>query len=246
MRIKKMDKSLSCICVLLIMAMSALMVFPVGKAWGATRDDETESWKSRALKAEDELTKLRATVETYKPKLPQPTPLTLDPKTTALLVLDLSNRCNDPAQVCNQLAPRIKDFLPKTRASKVFTVYTVSAGAKDTPQGKVWDNFGALPDEPVITPDAIDKFFGGGELASLLQKRGIKTVIITGASTNNAVLYTATSAARMYKYNVVIPLDGVIAKNSYESEFPIYQFTVLASGANERFSFTTLRDISFK
>ncbi|MDP2734706.1 MAG: hypothetical protein Q8P12_00705, partial [bacterium] len=71
-------------------------------------------------------------------------------------------------------------------------------------------------------------------------------VIITGASTNNCVLFTATSAAKMYRYNVVIPLDGVIAKGSYESEYPIYQLSIMPSGANSLCSFTTLQGISFK
>lgn len=203
-----------------------------------------DNWQSRALRAEEELTRLRADIEPLRPALPEPIPIILDPKTTALLVLDLSNRCNDPAQVSSRLAPRIKNFLQKTRSARVFTVYTVSAGAKDTLQGRVWDGFSALPDEPVIAPDAIDKFLGG-ELAPLLTGRGIKTVIVTGASTNNAVLFTATSAARMHRLQVVIPLDGVIAKNRYESEYPLYQFTVLPGGVHERFSFTTLEGIAF-
>lgn len=207
--------------------------------------EELESWKSRALKAEDEISRLRTEVEKAKPLKPQPVPVTLDPKTTALLVLDLSNRCKDPAQVCSQLVPRVKDFLTTIRAAKVFTVYTVSAAEKDTPLGKAWDGFGALPDEPVIAPDAFDKFLDS-ELGPMLQARGIKTVIITGASTNNAVLFTATGAARMYKYDVVIPLDGVIAKSSYENEYPIHQLMVMPSGANKRCYFTTLGGISFK
>ena len=207
--------------------------------------EELEVWKNRALKAEDEAARLRAAVVAARPKLPQPAPVTLDAKTTALLVLDLSNRCQDPAQVCSLLVPRVKDFLQKARAAKVFTLYTISANEKGTPHGKVWDGFEALPDEPVLWPDAFDKFLGG-ELSPLLQERGIKTVIITGASTNNCVLFTATSAAKMYKYKVVIPLDGVISKGSYENEYPIYQLSIMPSGASALCSFTTLEGISFQ
>ena len=227
-------RSLSCLFALLLIALS----MPSSPAKGA--NSESDNWKARALKAEEELAKRAAG-----PKLPQPAPISLSAKTTALLVLDLSNRCNDQAQVCKQLVPRIKEFLPKTRAAKVFTVYTVSAGAKDSPQGKVWDGFSVPSDEPVIAPDSIDKFWPG-DLGPMLQKKGIKTVIITGASTNNAVLFTAQAAARNFGLNVVIPLDGVIAKSSYESEYPIYQFSVMPSGASERFSYTTLEGISFK
>ena len=205
----------------------------------------TEDWKSRALKAEEELSRLRNRVENSQPHLPKPEPLILDPRTTALLILDLSNRCNDPEQVCCQLAPRVNVFLQKVRAAKVFTVYTVSANEKDTPHGGVWDGFGARSDEPVLAPNAYDKFHGG-EIDSLLQKRGIKTVIITGASTNNCILFTATGAAKMHGYQVVIPLDGVIAKTSYENEYPLHQLTVMPGGASKLCSFTTLEGISFK
>ncbi len=202
-------------------------------------------WKSRAIKAEEELSQLRAEGEKSKPNLPQPVPVVLDPETTALLVLDLSNRCSNPAQVCSLLVPRIKEFLPKVRAAKVFTVYTIITGEVGTPLGKVWDGFDALPGDPVIAPDAFDKFMGG-ELYAVLQERGIKTVIITGAATNNAVLFTATSAAKVHKYNVVIPYDGVIANGKYESEYPFYQLSVMPGGANTLCSFTTLKGISFR
>ncbi len=205
---------------------------------------EIESWRARALKAEEDLLKCRGEVEKARPKLPQPSPQTLDPKTTALLVLDLTNRCNDPAQVASQIAPRVARFLEKTRAAGVLTVYTIMAGGKDTTQGQVWEKFNRKPDEPVLWPDAYDKF-AGGEIRSLCEERGVKTVIVTGASTNFAVLYTSTTAARSFQYNVVIPVDGVIARTRYEDEYSLYQFTVLP-GAAQRFSFSTLEAISFK
>jgi nicotinamidase-related amidase len=94
----------------------------------------------------------------------------------------------------------------------------------------------------VIAPDATDKFFTG-ELHPLLAERGIRTLVITGASTNQAVLYTASSAARNFNYDVVIPLDGTNAARDYEYEYSIHQFTVV-SFAN-KFRFTTLDMIGF-
>jgi nicotinamidase-related amidase len=70
-------------------------------------------------------------------------------------------------------------------------------------------------------------------------------LIITGSATNNAVLYTATTAARMYRYSIVIPLDGVNTNSRYEQEYAIHQFTVLPSEANKLFQFTHLSMISF-
>src|ERR1043165_6576246 len=122
------------------------------------------------------------------PNRPGAKPVTLDAKTTAVLVLDLNARCHDPKQICNQLTPRLGEFLEKARAASVLIVYSVSAAAKGTPLGEGASPLKRRDNEPIIYPDAFDKFTGG-ELQSLLQSKGIKTVVITGA---------ATTAARMH------------------------------------------------
>jgi nicotinamidase-related amidase len=179
------------------------------------------------------------------PNRPEPKPVALDAKGTAILVLDLNARCHDPKQICNQLTPRLGEFLEKARAASVLIVYSVSAAAKGTPLGEVAAPLKRRDGEPIIYPDAFDKFTGG-ELQSLLKDKGIKTVVITGASTNAAVLYTATTAARMHRYNVVVPMDGMVANTSYEQEYTFHQFTVLPSDAAKQFQFTKLEMVGFK
>jgi nicotinamidase-related amidase len=179
------------------------------------------------------------------PNRPEAKPLTLDGKTTAVLVLDLSTRCHDAKEVCSKLMPILPEFLDKARAAGVPIVYSVSASAKGTPLGEVASALKRRENEPVIYPDGFDKFMGG-ELQTLLKERGIKTVIVTGASTHSAVLYTATTAARMHRYNVVIPLDGAVTTSKYEQEYSMHQFTVLPSNANKQFQFTNLALITFK
>jgi nicotinamidase-related amidase len=84
-----------------------------------------------------------------------------------------------------------------------------------------------------------------GELRDILEASGCRTLIIVGSATNFAVLYTATTAARVYRYDVVIPLDGVNAKRQYEHEYAIHQMTILPAYANKQFRFTTLKQIEF-
>jgi nicotinamidase-related amidase len=91
--------------------------------------------------------------------------------------------------------------------------------------------------EPTIFPSAFDKFYSG-EMQPMLQKRGIKTVIVCGASSNQAVMYTATAAVRPFGYTCVIPVDGLIARGEYEHEFTLHQFTILPGGATEKFKIT--------
>src|SRR4051795_4855999 len=92
------------------------------------------------------------------PNRPEAKPLALDSKSTAILVLDLNARCHDAKQICNKLTPRLGEFLDKARAAGVLIVYSVSAGAKGTPLGEVAAPLKRRDNEPVIYPDAYDKF----------------------------------------------------------------------------------------
>jgi nicotinamidase-related amidase len=179
------------------------------------------------------------------PNRPEAKPLTLDSKSTAILVLDLNARCDDPKQVCSKITAPIGDFLDRARAAAVPIIYTVSAAAKGKPIGELAAPLRRKESESVIYPDAFDKFFGG-ELQAFLTSNRAKTLIVTGSSTNSAVLYTATTAARIYRYSIVIPMDGVNAGTRYEHEYAIHQFTVLPAEANKFFQFSNLSMVSFR
>ena len=64
------------------------------------------------------------------PNRPKPQQLKLDSKTTAVLVLDLSTRCEDPKEVCFQLMGPLAEFLDRTRQSSVPILYTISAAGE--------------------------------------------------------------------------------------------------------------------
>lgn len=175
------------------------------------------------------------------PNRPQPVDVSVDMKTTALLVLDLSMRCEDPKERCYQIIEPVAKFLARARKAGMFIVYTAFGSLKGTPQARMPKAFNQQDGEPVIFPEAFDKFYGG-EMDPLLKARGIKIVITAGASTNQAVLYTATAAARPFGYDVVIPVDGVIARGDYEQEYSLHQFTILPNVAN-KFKITTFDKI---
>jgi nicotinamidase-related amidase len=99
--------------------------------------------------------------------------------------------------------------------------------------------------EPVIYPDAFDKFTGG-ELLELLSSAGAKKIIFIGSSTNIAILYTCSTAARVHNLEVVLPLDGINTRTQYEHDYSIHQFTVLPHDANKKFHFTELSLIRFQ
>lgn len=81
---------------------------------------------------------------------------------------------------------------------------------------------------------------------SLLHVAGIKTLVITGASANGAIIYTATSAVRNYRYDIVIPLDGTVAAGDYEYEYAYAMHqSFVVPGMRDRSRFSTFVMIGF-
>ena len=178
------------------------------------------------------------------PNRPEPKAVSLDAAKTAVVVLDLNARCHDPEEVCSKLMEPLGGFLERLRAASVPVVFTVSLQFKGTPMGEVAAPLKRRDTEPVLHPDAFDKF-AGGDLQAILSDAGVENLIVTGSLTNVAVLYTSTSAARVHRYNVIIPLDGVNAKSAYEHDYAIHQLTVLPAGAGDLMQFTRLDMIEF-
>ena len=118
------------------------------------------------------------------PNKPNPIAVSVDAKTTGLLVLDLNARCEDPKEPCHKLVEPVAKFLPRAREAGIFIVYTVADRYQGTSLGKMPKAFQQKDNEPVIFPAAFDKFYGG-ELHHLLTARGLKTLIVTGASSNH-------------------------------------------------------------
>jgi hypothetical protein len=58
------------------------------------------------------------------PNRPEPQPLKLDGKTTAIAVLDLSRRCENPQEVCSNLMIPLAEFLDRARQASVPILYT--------------------------------------------------------------------------------------------------------------------------
>ncbi len=179
------------------------------------------------------------------PRKPEPRPVKLAHDATAILVLDLNSRAEDPSVFNSVLLPGMAVFLEKARAAGVPIIYTISLIHKGTAHGEVAAPLKRRESEPVIYPNGFDKFTGG-ELEKLLKAKKVKNLIITGAATNMAVLYTSTASARVYRYNTIIPIDGVIAMTKYEQEYAIHQLSVLPPEVVVPVQFTKLSLISFE
>ncbi len=150
------------------------------------------------------------------PPAPALKPVTLDPKTTALLVMDLIKQlCNEQNRPrCVASLPKIQKLLSAAREKGVTVIYTMIPGlGPNIPVPVIGDTLPAVApkgDEPVIV-SFVDKFILRDKdtgLEKILKDKGITTVIAVGTATHGAILYTS-SAASLRGFNVVVPVDGM-------------------------------------
>lgn len=141
------------------------------------------------------------------PSAPELKQVTLDPQTTAFLILDIQkNSCTTQTRPrCVASIPKVKAFLNLCRQKGVFVAHSLTSTA--TPEDIV-DELKPLPNEPVVR-SGVDKFYKT-DLEKILTDRGIKTVVIAGTSAHGAVLHTATGAS-LRGMNVIVPVDGMSA-----------------------------------
>jgi nicotinamidase-related amidase len=137
------------------------------------------------------------------PGAPTLKPVTVDPKTTALLMLDFMNQNCAKRPRCVDTIPAMKKLLAAARASKTNVIYSIIANS--TP-ADVMKDVAPQEGEPHVLSGP-DKFLNT-DLDKILKDKGIKTVIAVGTASNGAVLFTASGAA-FRGMNVIIPVDGM-------------------------------------
>ena len=156
------------------------------------------------------------------PAAPELKPATVDPKTTALLVLDiLKQSCNDQRPRCVASLPAIQKMLADARSHGLTVVYSTFPGAT---MADTLKEVAPTGNEPNVNAPA--NKFTNPELDKILKDKGIKTVIVVGTVANGAVLYTASDAA-MRGYKVIVPVEGMSAPNLYQEQFTAWN---LANG----------------
>jgi nicotinamidase-related amidase len=159
-------------------------------------------------------------------RAPKLEPVTLDSKTTAVLVIDIIKQtCNEQRRPrCVASIPKVKKLLDEARAKGAFIVYTLFPRPSPAtfPDPKITDY---IPDiapkgnEPVVTA-FVKKFNLRGKetgLEKILKDKGIKTLVPVGVASHNGELFTAVEAA-MSGFDVVVPVDGMSGNNAYEDQ----------------------------
>jgi nicotinamidase-related amidase len=153
------------------------------------------------------------------PPAPELKAVSIDPKTTALLMLDFVNPNCTQRPRCMASVPAVKKLLGEARAAGLLIVYATGA------TGKRSDTLAELAprDSDPVVSTGVDKFFNT-ELERILKDGGIKTVIAMGTAAHGAVLYTA-SAAALRGLKVIVPVDGMSADNPYTEQYTAWHLT---------------------
>lgn len=174
---------------------------------------------------------------------PSPPPLkaaTLDSKTTALLILDVFKQNCSPRPRCVATLPHIAALLTAARAKGVLVIYSGNPVSKIP--ADVLPEVAPLGTELTVTSIG-DKFFNTN-LDAILKAKGIKTIVLVGTSSSNAVLYTGSHGA-MLGYNVVVPIDGMSGASAYVDQYVTVQFATTA-GVTEQTTLTRSDMVTFQ
>jgi nicotinamidase-related amidase len=173
------------------------------------------------------------------PPPPELKPVTVDPKTTVLLMLDFMKPNCGQRPRCVASVPLVRKLLGEARAAKATVIY--SFFGKNTAADIVDPALAPKPDEGSVTSFA-DKFLNT-DLDKMLKDKGITTVIVIGTAANGAVLYTGSGAA-LRGYNVIVPVDGVSSADTYTEQFSAWQ---LANGPTfgQKVTLTRIDTIKF-
>jgi nicotinamidase-related amidase len=151
---------------------------------------------------------------------PELKPVTVDAKTTALLVMELvKGSCNnDRRPRCVASIPAVAKLLDDARAKGMTIIHTLPG------TGTVADILPAVApkgDEKVVT--GTQKFLRT-DLGKTLKDKGIATVIIVGTAAHGAVLY-ASKEATFNGLKVIVPVDGASSENLYAEQAAAWLLT---------------------
>lgn len=152
------------------------------------------------------------------PPAPELKPVTLDGKTTALLILDFMQDGCKRRPRCLAIVPPMKKLHDEARAAGAMLFYTL-VGGKDPKPTDVVD--GVRPKDGEWVPQRGPDKFLGSPLEQRLKDHGIKTVIVTGVSAQGVGIGVGSGAAQR-GYKVIVPVDGLAADNAFEELYTAY------------------------
>jgi hypothetical protein len=153
------------------------------------------------------------------PAAPVLKPVTVDPKTTALLMLDfVAPNCN-PRPRCLASLPGAKKLLVEARTRGMTVVHATTPATRSV---DILSDVAPRGDEPVVS-SGVDKF-RNTELEKILKDKSIQHVIAIGTAAHGAVMYTASGAV-LRGMKAIVPVDGMSANDPYPEQYVAWHLT---------------------
>ena len=150
------------------------------------------------------------------PAIPAPVAVTLDAKTTALVVLDIINPTCTTRPACAASIPALQALIKKARDASVSVVYTNTAATN-----AIVPEIAPLASDVTIVPTNADKF-NNPDFDATFKAKKITTLLLVGTRSNGAVLYTAFEA-NLHGYTVVVAIDGISGSIPFETTLTEWQ-----------------------
>jgi nicotinamidase-related amidase len=153
------------------------------------------------------------------PPAPELKPVTVDPKTTALLVLDMMKSNCGARPRCLATVANVKKLIDAARAANMMVVHNLTGAGNIA--DLVDQSLAPRADESRIKGAGGSDKFVNSNLDQMLKEKGIKTVIVTGTSAQGAVA-TTTNGAAQRGYKSVVPVDGMSAEDAFNELYAVY------------------------
>ena len=151
------------------------------------------------------------------PALPDPVPVTLNPKTTALLVFDyVEPICASQPKCKNEMLPIATAFMARARKAGMVVAY----GTLEDNISKWMPEVAPQPGDIKIICTIQDRFYNT-DLDKDLKAKGITTTIMIGWKVSGSLAYSSVGAA-VRGYTVVVPVDTTGAPTDYEQVIGFY------------------------
>lgn len=150
------------------------------------------------------------------PALPAPVAVTLDAKTTALVVLDIINPTCSTRPACNDSIPALQALIKKARDAGAPVVYTNTAATN-----AIVPQVAPAAGDVTVVPTNADKF-NNPDFDATFKAKKVTTLLLVGTRSNGAVLYTAFEA-NVRGYTVVVAVDGISGSIPFETTLTEWQ-----------------------
>ncbi len=205
-------------------AVATAVIIGMSVAGSAMASDIVKDWKMAKM-----------------PKAPKLKKVTVSPKDTALVVMDLqTNSCNEKRRPrCLETIAAVKSLLDRARSHHLPVVYSITTSGK---VDMILKDIKPMSSEPHVQA-SVDKFYGT-DLDKILKGKGIKKVILVGTAAEGAVLGTATGAAQR-GYKVIVPVDGMSSSSPYYEQFTAI-YLIKSPGTGKKTTLTRTDMIQIK